>query len=138
MVKNPPASGGRRKRRRLDPWVGKIPCSRKWQPTPVFLPGKLHGQRSLAGYSTWHHRGLDMTERLNTHKQIFPPCFSFLKPFFFFSLLLPTLFFFFKNAVVMLHLLHFLIKCGINLLTFAKRKKERERERGEGCEGEGR
>ena len=34
----------------LDLWVGKIPCSRKWQPIPVFLPGKFHGQRSLAGY----------------------------------------------------------------------------------------
>ena len=32
-------------------WVGKIPWGRKWQPTPVFLPGKWHGQRSLAGYS---------------------------------------------------------------------------------------
>ena len=33
-----------------DPWVGQIPWRRKWQPTPVFLPGKSHGQRSLAGY----------------------------------------------------------------------------------------
>ena len=33
------------------PWVGKIPWRRKWPPTPVFLPGKFHGQRSLAGYS---------------------------------------------------------------------------------------
>ena len=32
-------------------WVGKIPWRRKWQPTPAFLPGELHGQRSLAGYS---------------------------------------------------------------------------------------
>ena len=38
-------------RRGFDPWVGKIPFSRKWQPTPVFLPGKSHGQRSLVGYS---------------------------------------------------------------------------------------
>ena len=37
----------------FDPWVGKIPWRRKWQPTPVFLPGKSHGQRSLAGYSPW-------------------------------------------------------------------------------------
>ena len=36
---------------RFDPWVGKIPWRRKWQPTPVFLPGKSHGQRSLPGYS---------------------------------------------------------------------------------------
>ena len=38
------------KRCRFDLWVGKIPWKRKWQPTPVFLPGKSHGQRSLAGY----------------------------------------------------------------------------------------
>ena len=40
-------------------WVGKIPWRRKWQPTPVFLPGESHGQRSLVGYSSWvrvrHH-----------------------------------------------------------------------------------
>ena len=35
----------------FNPWVGKIPWRRKWQPTPVFLPGESHGQRSLAGYS---------------------------------------------------------------------------------------
>ena len=39
------------KRAGLDPWVGKIPWRRKWLPTPVFLPGKAHGQGSLAGYS---------------------------------------------------------------------------------------
>ena len=37
----------------FDPWVGRIPWRRKWQPTPVFLPGKSHGQKSLAGYSPW-------------------------------------------------------------------------------------
>ena len=37
------------KRCRFSPWVRKIPWSRKWQPTPEFLPGKVHGQRSLAG-----------------------------------------------------------------------------------------
>jgi len=35
----------------FDPWVRKIPWRREWQPTPVFLPGKSHGQRSLVGYS---------------------------------------------------------------------------------------
>ena len=42
-----------RRHRRYDfhPWVGKTPWKRKWQPTPVFLPGKFHGQKSLAGYS---------------------------------------------------------------------------------------
>ena len=37
-------------------WVGTIPWRRKWQPTPVFLPGESGGQRSLAGYSPWGHR----------------------------------------------------------------------------------
>ena len=40
----------------FDPWVGKIPWSRKWQPTPVFLPGECHGQRSLVGCSPWGHK----------------------------------------------------------------------------------
>ena len=39
------------KRLSFDPWVGKIPWGRKWQPTPVLLPGESHGQRSLADYS---------------------------------------------------------------------------------------
>ena len=41
------------KRRGFSPWMGKIPWNRKWQPNPVFLPGKFHGQRSLVGYSPW-------------------------------------------------------------------------------------
>ena len=49
--KEPACQCRRHKRCRFNPWVGKIPWSRKWQPTPVFLPGKSHGQRSLAGYS---------------------------------------------------------------------------------------
>ena len=48
MVKNVPASVGIR---RFDPWVRKIAWRSKWHPTPVFLPEKSHGQRSLAGYS---------------------------------------------------------------------------------------
>ena len=40
----------------FDPWVGKIPGRRKWQPTPVFLPEKSHGQRSPVGYSPWGHK----------------------------------------------------------------------------------
>ena len=48
------ASQGRRhKRRRFDPWVAKIPWRKAQQPTPVFLPGESHGQRSLADYSSW-------------------------------------------------------------------------------------
>ena len=45
-----------------DPWVRKIPWRRKWQSIPVFLPGKSHGQRSLAGYSPWSCKELDTTE----------------------------------------------------------------------------
>ena len=51
----------------VDPWSRKIPWRRKRQPTPVFLPEKSHGQRSLAGYSPWGHRELDTTERLNNN-----------------------------------------------------------------------
>ena len=51
--------------KRFNPWVGKIPWRRKWQSTPVLLPGKFHGQRSLVGYSSWGHKELDMTERLH-------------------------------------------------------------------------
>ena len=40
----------KRKRHRFDPWVRKMLWSRKWQPTPVFLAGESHRQRSLAGY----------------------------------------------------------------------------------------
>ena len=38
------------------PWIGTIPWSQKWQPAPVFLPGKFHGLRSLVGNSPWGHR----------------------------------------------------------------------------------
>ena len=53
----------------FDPWVGKIPWRKEWQLTPVFLPGKLHRQRSLVGYSPWGHKESDRTEWLtHTHK----------------------------------------------------------------------
>ena len=47
-----------------DPWDGKIPWRREWQPPPVFLSGKSHRQRSLAGYSPWGHKESDTVERL--------------------------------------------------------------------------
>ena len=62
VVKNPPAKGRKYKRHRFNPWVGKIPWRRAWQPTPVFLPGGSQGQRSLVGYSPWDHKELDTTE----------------------------------------------------------------------------
>ena len=62
----------------FNPWVRKLPWTRKWQPNPVFLPGKSHGQRSLAGYSPWGPRvGHDlptckhMTYHTYIHKYIF-------------------------------------------------------------------
>ena len=67
VVKNSPAM----RRCRFDPWVGKIPWRREWQPTP-FLPGKSHGQRSLVGFSPQGGKELDTTGRLNdnsTHMQ---------------------------------------------------------------------
>ena len=50
----------RSKRLRLDPWVRKIPWRRGWQPTPLFLPGESHGQRSLVGYSPYGCKELDL------------------------------------------------------------------------------
>ena len=50
----------------LIPWIRKIPWRRKWQPSPVFLPGKFHGQRSLVGYSPWGCKESDMTKWLST------------------------------------------------------------------------
>ena len=64
LIKNLPADAGH-----LDsvPWVGKIPYRSKWNTTPVFLPGKSHGWRSLVGYSSGGHRDSDTTEWLSTH-----------------------------------------------------------------------
>ena len=45
----------------FNPWVGKILWRRKWQPTPVFLPGKSHGQKSLVGCSPWGSKELGTT-----------------------------------------------------------------------------
>ena len=52
----------------FDPCFGKIPWRRAWQPTPVFLPGESHGQRSLAAYSPWGHKELDTSEWLTQHR----------------------------------------------------------------------
>ena len=51
----------------FNPWVGKIPWRRKWQPTSVFLPGESHGERSLVGHSPRGHKELDTTEQLHFH-----------------------------------------------------------------------
>ena len=57
-------------RPKFNSWAGKIPRRRKWQPAPVFLPGKSHGQRSLVCYSPWGYKELDMTERTHTHTEV--------------------------------------------------------------------
>ena len=49
-----------------DPWVGKIPWRRAWQPTPIFLPGESHGERSLVDYTPKGCKESDMTEWLST------------------------------------------------------------------------
>ena len=54
-------------RLRFSPWVGIFPWNRKWQPAPVFLTGKFHLLRSLAGCSPWGPKESDMTEHTHTH-----------------------------------------------------------------------
>ena len=66
VVKNPAFQCRRHKRPWFDPWVGKISWRREWQPTPVFLPGESHGQRSLVGYSPWGSKEPDTIERAYT------------------------------------------------------------------------
>ena len=58
------------RRPRFHPWVRKIPWKKEWLPTPVFLPGRFHGQKSLEGYSLWSGKESDMTEWGN-HNQWF-------------------------------------------------------------------
>ena len=58
--------------RRFDPWVWKIPWGWAWQPTPVFLPGESHGQRSLVGYSPWGCKESDTTERVSARAHTHP------------------------------------------------------------------
>ena len=62
VINNQPAIAGDTRGGSSVSGAGKIPWSRKWQPTPVFSPGKFHGQRSLAGYSPWHCKESDVTE----------------------------------------------------------------------------
>ena len=67
MVKNTPAM----QETQVDPWVGKIPWRREWQPTPGFLPAESHGQRSLSGYSPRGHKKVGhnlATEHAHMHK----------------------------------------------------------------------
>ena len=67
MLKEPTCQSRRHKRLGFDPWVRKISWRRKWQPTPVFLPGKFHRQRSLVGYSPWGCKESDKTKSAWAH-----------------------------------------------------------------------
>ena len=68
------------RRPRFDPWVGRISWRRKWQPTPVFLPGKPHEQRSLVSYSPWGRKRVrhdlattqQQSPQLNQSKTTYP------------------------------------------------------------------
>ena len=66
--KESPCQCRRCRRQRFDPSLGMIPWSRKWQPTPTFLPGKFHGQRNLVGSSPWGRKELGKTEQLRMHR----------------------------------------------------------------------
>ena len=59
----------------FNPWVRKIPWRRKWQPTPVLLPGESHGGRSLGGYSPWDGKESDMAKQL-THTFVYQLYFN--------------------------------------------------------------
>ena len=77
MVRDLPAICRRRKRRTFDSWVGKIPWRRDRLPSPGFLPGEFHGQRSPAGCSPWVCQESETTERLtlslSSHLQVQEP-----------------------------------------------------------------
>ena len=68
MVKNLPVIATRCRRHGFNPWVRRIPWSRKWQPTPIFLPGKSHRQTSLVGYRPSGCKESDTTKRICTRK----------------------------------------------------------------------
>ena len=71
VVKNLPASVRDAGDTGLIPGSGRSPgggTTSYWQPTPVLLPGKFYGQRSLADYSPWDHKESDMTENAHTHQ----------------------------------------------------------------------
>ena len=66
-IKIPACQSRRHKRCGFSPWFGKIPWGRKWHPTPVFLAGKFHRQRSPVGYNPWNLKESDTSEWEHTH-----------------------------------------------------------------------
>ena len=90
------------KRAGFDLWVGKTPWRREWQPTPVFLPGKSHGERSPAGCGPWGH---NESARLSMHASTctFSPVRKIVQ-----SLTLSRWYFFnWSNIVILCHILPF-------------------------------
>ena len=72
LLKNLPAMHNNK--HEFNPWVGKILWRRKWKLTPVFSPGKFHGQRSLVSCSPWCHKALDTTEHTSImHTDVYLP-----------------------------------------------------------------
>ena len=58
------------RRFKFDPWIRKIPWKRKCPPIPVFLSGKFHGQRNLAGYSSWDYKESETSEQLSPYTHL--------------------------------------------------------------------
>ena len=96
VVKNPPVGAGDGKRTGLVPGLGKFPWSRKWQLTPVFWPGKLHGQGSLGGHSPWSCRVRHNWARAHTHTHTHTHIVNYRLPYYTLCVLLaqsfPTLY----------------------------------------------
>ena len=67
VIRNLTANAGDVRDAGLFPGSGRFPWRRAGQPTPVFLPGESHGQRSLAGYSPQSHKEVDTTEMTSMH-----------------------------------------------------------------------
>ena len=95
----------------FNPWMGKISWGRKWQPTPVFLPGKSYGCRSLTGYSPWVCKELDMAKQLHFHLFTFMHISSCISIIFSYMIIDPNQnFLFLYNYMVSVH-------CNIYLFT---------------------
>ena len=77
LVQNSPANAGDIRDAVSIPGSGRFPWRRKWQPTPVFLPGKFDGQRILAGDSPWGQKELDTTECAHTHASMHMYLYTF-------------------------------------------------------------
>ena len=92
MVKNLPANA-RDRRCGFYPWVRKIPWRRAWQPTPVSLPRKSHGQGSLVGNSPWGCKDYGMTKYANTHTLTHTHTNTHKHQLYFLPFLKPTLLF---------------------------------------------